>query len=232
MIPKAFNRTRSLINAFEKKGYRGTEGTLRCEALLGNSGSYAFQVNDNTNKLVTEIRLRQGDAFIPTKIGFFVRKANSATLTDALQATSVLYTFPNSQVFTGTNEASNLQALWNSRLLITVNSVNLLEYMDTLRFRRVSLAQKGLAVSTVATTGVVQDNEWNSSDYGFCPLEQDLCFNGQANNTLGLALPTSVDCTGTTSSNYAVVMFKGVLVPNGAAAIKDKSIKTFVEGSN
>jgi hypothetical protein len=227
MIPKAFNRTRSLINSFEKKGVRSTQGTLRVEVLLGSSANYTFNINDNQTKLATEIRLRSGDAFLPTKIGMFIRKANSATLTDALQATSILHTYPNTTVFTG-SEAANLESMYSSRLQITVNSVNLTETIDTLNFRRVDMAQQGLAASANATVNTYQRSAWQGGDYGFINYEQDICFNGQANNFANLTLSASVDNTGTTSSNYAVLYFRGVLLLNGAGVAQDKSIKTFL----
>ena len=225
MIPKAFNRTRSLINAFEKKGVRSTQGTLRVEVLLGSSANYTFNINDNQTKLATEIRLRSGDAFIPTKVGMFIRKANSATLTDSLQATSILHTYPNTAVFTGSSEADNLESMYSSRLQITVNSVNLTETIDTLNFRRVDTAQQGL---TLFTSSTYQRSAWQGGDYGFINYEQDICFNGQANNFANLTLSASVNNTGTTSSNYAVLYFRGVLLLNGAGVAQDKSIKTFL----
>ena len=228
MIPKAFNRTRSLINSFERKGVRSTQGTLRVEVLLGSSANYTFNINDNQTKLATEIRLRSGDAFIPTKVGMFIRKANSATLTDSLQATSILHTYPNTAVFTGSSEADNLESMYSSRLQITVNSVNLTETIDTLNFRRVDMAQQGLAASSNATVNLYQRSAWQGGDYGFINYEQDICFNGQANNFANLTLSASVNNTGTTSSNYAVLYFRGVLLLNGAGVAQDKSIKTFL----
>ncbi len=232
MIPKAFNRTRSLINTFERKGIRATQGSLRLEVQLGTSASYTFAVNDNQTKLVTEIRLRSGDAFVPTKVGLFIRKAGSLTPTDAQQAISSLNTFPNTSIFNSTGEANNLESIYSSRLQVTVNSVNLTETIDTLNFRRVDMAQQGLAVSTVATTGIYQRSAWQGGDYGFINYEQDICFNGQANNNVLLNLATAVDNTDQTSPktslNYAVLIFRGILLLNGAGVAQDKSIKTFI----
>ena len=225
MTPKAFNRTRSLINAFESKGVRSTQGSLRLEVALGSSASYTFNINDNQTKLATEIRLRSGDAFIPTKLGLFIKKANSGTLTDALQATSELNTYPNTQIFTGLGEATNLESIYSGRIQITVNSVNLTENIDTLNFRRVDTAQQGLTIFTGST---YQRSAWQGGDYGFINYEQDICFNGQANNFANLNLAASVNNTGTASTNYAVLIFRGVLLLNGANVAQDKSIKTFL----
>lgn len=229
MIPKAFNRTRSLINSFERKGVRATQGSLRLEVQLGTSASYTFAVNDNQTKLVTEIRLRSGDAFVPTKVGLFIRKAGSLTPTDAQQAISQLNTFPNTSIFSSTGEANNLESIYSSRLQVTVNSVNLTETIDTLNFRRVDTAQQGL---TVFTSSSYQRSAWQGGDYGFINYEQDICFNGQANNNVLLNLATAVDNTDQTSPkaslNYAVLIFRGILLLNGAGVAQDKSIKTFI----
>ena len=236
--PRAFNRTKSLINLLEKKGERASEGTLRLETLLGTSGSYTFQVNENQNKLISEIRLRSGDAFLPTKVGMFLKKvtctANAPT--DAQLSIGILNTFPNPLIFTNNTqaEANNLEALYNSRIQINVNSVNLTEFMDTLRFRRVGQAQQLQQTTVTATVGVYGRSEWLGVDYGFCPYEQDIAFNGQANNQVQVILPTAVDCSSagggsavTTQNNYLVVIFKGILVQNGAKNVNDKTIKTF-----
>ena len=238
MNPRAFNRTKSLINLLEKKGERASEGSLRLEQLLGTGAGYTFNVNENQNKLVSEVRLRSGDSFIPTKVGFFIKKvvctANAPT--DAQLSIAPLNTFPNPLIFTANTqaEANNLEVLYNSRMLINVNSVNLTEYLDTLRFRRVGVAQQLQQTTVTATVGVYGRSEWLGSDYGFCPYEQDIAFNGQANNQVQIILPTAVDCsqTGggsavTTSNNYLVVMFKGILIQNGARNVNDKSLKTF-----
>lgn len=224
--PKSFSRTKALINLFERKGQRASEGYLRLEALIGASGSYTFQVNANQTALVTETRLRQGDAFIPTKIGFFIRK--SATTSDANQAVSVLQTWPNIAVFPTAQDAA-LEAFYNSRIQITVNSVNLTEFIPTLQFRRVGQAQQGLSFVVASPAGnTYQRSQWEGPDYGFANYEQDICFNGQANNTCQLILPTATTVTADGSTaNYAVIMFKGILVQDGAKTVNDRSFKSF-----
>jgi hypothetical protein len=225
-LPKSFSRTKALINVFDRKGQRASEGYLRLEANLQASGTYTFQVNANANQLITETRLRSGDAFIPTKVGMFLRTV--ATATDANQTTSVLQTYPNTTVFTSSTAVANLEALYNSRLQITINSVNLTEFIDTIRFRRITAAQQGLAVSTQATTGLLSKSAWENENYGMSNFEQDCCFNGQANNTCQVILPTAVDCgAGATVQNYLVILFRGVLVQDGAKFVNDKSLRTF-----
>jgi hypothetical protein len=224
---KSFSRTSAMVESFNKAGIRATEGTLRLESALSTSASYTFQVNANQSQIVTEIRLRQGDVFIATAIGMYLKKATGATPTDAQQTTAALHTFPNSTVFTGASEATNLQSIYNSKLQFQVNSTNLTETLDTRRYYRVGEAQQGLAVSTAASNNTYFASQWNVADYGMMTFHQTIALNGQANNTINLLLPAGVDCSGTSSTNYAVIYLKGVLLINAAKQVEDKSIYNF-----
>jgi hypothetical protein len=233
LAPKAFSRNASMINSFNKAGIRATEGTLRLEVSLDSSAGYTFQVNANQTQLISEKRLRSGDAFVPTALGFFVKKAGSSTTpTNAEIAIGIPRTYPNSTIFTGSGEAANLEVLYQSYLQFQVNSVNVTETLDTLRFRRVGQAQQGVQASqqaaAVGTNGAYVRDEWDNSDYGFQTFHQSLCFNGQANNQINLLTPTSVNCAGTSSVNYAVIIMRGVLLINGANQVNDASLKAFV----
>ena len=223
---KPFNRTTGLLQSLLAKGHRAAEGELVLFATLGTSGSYTFQVNENQNRLVSEIRLRQGDAFIPTHVGLYLGTIASATPTDAQIAAVRKHSYPNLSVFAA--NAAPLEAIYNSRLQIQVNSVNLTETLSTQRFKRVGTSQQGVAVSTIAVTGVYQQSEWSNDMYGMCALSQSIAFNGVQNNTVNLILPAAVDTTlvGTTT-NYAIVVFKGIQVINGAGSVTDASISAF-----
>jgi len=226
---KAFNRTTGLLQSLLAKGHRAAEGELVLFAQLGNSGAYTFQVNENQNKLVSEIRLRQGDAFIPTHIGLYLTKTADAT--DAELSAAKKHTYPNTIVFSGSNEAKNLEAIYNSRLQVQVNSVNLTETLYTQRFKRVGTAQQGLNASTGSSVtpaaSVYQASEWSNDMYGMCTMSQSIAFNGVQNNVINLILPASVAAGGTSSNNYAIIVFKGVQVINGSNAVSDASISAF-----
>ena len=228
---KSFSRTSAMVESFNKAGIRATEGTLRLEAALSTSASYTFQVNANQSQIVTEIRLRQGDAFIATAVGLYLKKAGATSPTDAQQTTAALHTFPNATVFTGSGEATNLQSIYNSKLQFQVNSTNLTETLDTRRYYRVGEAQQGVGLSTYDATNNANNkylaSQWNVADYGMMTFHQSIALNGQANNTINLLLPTGVDCSGTSSTNYAVIFLKGVLLINAAKQVEDKSIYNF-----
>jgi hypothetical protein len=223
---KPFNRTTGLLQSLLTKGHRAAEGELVLFATLGTSGSYTFQVNENQNRLVSEIRLRQGDAFIPTHVGLYLGTVAAASPSDAQIAAVKKHSYPNTVVF-GAN-AAPLEAFYNSRLQIQVNSVNLTETLSTQRFKRVGTAQQGLAASANATVNTYQQSEWSNDMYGMCALSQSIAFNGVQNNVINLILPAAVDTTQVaTTTNYAILVLKGIQVINGAGSVSDASISAF-----
>ena len=164
---RAFSRISALVNNFNRAGLRATEGTLRLETALASSASYTFQINQNQSQVITAISLRQGDAFIATSIGLFLKKAGTSTSpTDAEQAVANLHTFPDPTVFTAASEAANLNSIYNSTLQLNINNNILTQSLDTLRYKRVSTAQQGLAVSTAATNNTYFQSAWETAEIG------------------------------------------------------------------
>jgi hypothetical protein len=226
---KPFSRASSMINEFAKAGIRATEGTLRLEVLLGQSGQYTFNVNAQQSALASETRLRQGDAIIPVSQALFVKELTSATPTDDLQCTAPLNTW-NSGNLTSTNRA-NVYSMWSTgKLQYQVNSVNVTETLDCLRYYRAGVAQVGLTTVTsgASYTGAYGANQWDSADYGFQTLHQNICLNGQQNNTINLTLGSAVNMGGGTGNRYAVLMIRGILLINGANMVQDSSINAFL----
>lgn len=225
---RPFSRTSAMINEFSKAGIRATEGTLRLEVLLGQSGLYTFNVNQQQTALASETRLRQGDAFVPTSMGFYVKEL-TASATDDVQCSSVLNTW-NSGNFSATNRA-NIYALWSTgKIQYQVNSVNVSETIDCLRYYRAGVAQVGLTTITsgAAYTGAYGANEWDSADYGMQTLHQNICLNGQQNNTINLSLGSAINVGGGTQNRYAVIILRGTLLINGANMVQDSSINAFL----
>ena len=226
---RPFSRTSAMINEFAKAGIRATEGTLRLEVLLGQSGLYTFNVNQQQSALASETRLRQGDAFVPTSMGFYVKELTSATATDDLQCSAPLNTW-NSGNFTSTNRA-NIYALWSTgKIQYQVNSVNVSETIDCLRYYRAGVAQVGLTTITsgAAYTGAYGANQWDNSDYGMQTLHQNICLNGQQNNTINLSLGSAINVGGGTGNRYGVIILRGTLLINGANMVQDASINAFL----
>jgi len=237
-FPKAFSRTASLIHAFDRTQpkIRAVEGFMRFELNLQNSGSYQMNMNQAQGglQLVTETRIRQSDVFLPTLLGCFIKKAGSSTTpTDSDQAVAQLLTFPNSQIFTGTNEAANLESIYNAKLQFQVNNTILIDGIDVLRYRRVGQAQQGVQLSqqasAVGSNGAYLRNQWDNEHYGMMPMHQTIALNGQATQNLNLILPSAVNNAGTNSQNYFVVIMRGVLLLNASGVVNDSTLETFMK---
>jgi hypothetical protein len=214
-----------------KKSFRGTQSTIRCDVQLSSSGQYTFQLNQNQSQLQIETRLRQSDVFLPTKIGLFLRYTTSATQSAAQDIVSVTHTWPNPLLFTTATTPANLEATFNANLQVTINSVNVIEFLDTRGFRRVGIAQGLVQQGSGATAaGVWQADEDNGPDYGFVAYHPLHAFNGQNNNTIQWVGATGVVMSGT-NLLYMVLMMRGVLFQNSAKEITDETINTFVSQS-
>jgi len=233
---KPTSRTGQIIDeVYRKTGLRAAQGFLRMDALLTNNGQYTFQPNaaqGAPTANVTETRVRQADVFIATSIGFFVKRVASAIPTAANDAIGQLYTYPDSVIFPST-ESTNMEALYNSYLQITIGNQIVVQGLDLLQMRRVGMAQAGLQASqqaaAVGTNGAYQRSQWDGSEYGFAPLHQAFAFNGQNNQTINIVLPTAIDCTAAGAfTNYATLMVRGVLAINASGLIKDQSFESFL----
>ncbi len=235
IAPKSMNRTAQIIEEIAATtGIRAAQGFLRMDVLLTTNGQYVFQPNQTTSGTinVTETRVRQADVFVATSIGFFLKRVGSATPTATDDSIGQLYTFPDSTIFP-TTESTNLEALYNSTLQITIGNQIIVQGLDLLQMRRVGMAQAGLQASqqaaAVGTNGAYQRSQWDGSEYGFAPLHQSFAFNGQNNQTINLILPSAVTCTAAGAfTNYATIILRGVLAINGSSAIRDKSFDSFI----
>lgn len=239
LMIKSFNKTSSVMAVVSKSGDRATIGTLRVGALLGNSSSYTFNLNKTSQaSLITDIKLDQADAFIPTAIGIFIRKAGSSTTpSEAEQTIAIERTYPNSTIFSGSGEAANLESIYQSGIMaIQLNRVTIVQSMDLLSFRTVGTAQQGVQASqqaaAVGSNGAYLRDAWDGRDTGFSNFSPNICFSGLNTNELIVSLPTAINCAGTSSANYLDIWFRGVAILNGASKYKDNTIDVFKKSAN
>ena len=94
-----------------------------------------------------------------------------------------------------------------------------------MRFWRSGQAQEGLEVSTAAGEPAYVANEKNTASYGYYPLTPNVIFSGTAKNVVTVRLPEAADASGTASSNFAVMLFRGILVQNASGYYKDMQAK-------
>lgn len=194
-----------------------TPGYIRSEVVLGSTGVVAFPiaVNQGGTTRVTEQRLQQNDAFMCTHIGVFLGKRNTAAGSPA--SNSLLHTFPNPRVFASATELVNVPGYFNGRLAIRVNEKVYLDALDMLSFQRVTEAQQGTAVSTVATTGVLALSAWEQNQ-AFKRMTPAINFNGLARNEVTLTLPEVLNLVAPANEeNFACFYARGFLIQNGGA---------------
>lgn len=225
---KIMNASRALYDRLEKKytkdKYPGriiTDSYLMIMKSIQSAGVTVvnFDVLSNASSgsvvNVIERRLNISDRFVVRDMAICLMKAGtSVAATQAEINVGVPRTYPNSNVFTGASEASNLQAVYNGFCSVTIDSIVYYQSLDLRRFYRVPTSQKGIAVSAVALTGVLGDDGWDMLNYAFSPVQPQFELNGVGNNQLSVTVNNSTNLQGTNSQNFLCWYFRGFLVQN------------------
>lgn len=196
---------------------------LRLERTInGTFNSVNFYTLGNENSpLVTEKRLEISDAFAVTKLGLFISKVGSSTSpSNAELSEAILRTYPNASVFSGSGEASNLMAIYNGYLSLTVDQKVVIDSLPTNQFYQVPQTIQGVtttayvdAGSADATTTVPRDQTVFNRGMFTSPVE--ILLKGQNKINWKLNLPTSTSLTGTSSSNQVHLVLGGFLITGG-----------------
>jgi hypothetical protein len=213
-----------------------SQSEIRSETLLGTTSTIDFvlQRSKKTAQTSTEKLLELNDKFVITHFDIKLKQI-LGTSTDALQGLATLYTYENEYVFsnaaiyTGTS-SSNVKAIWNSQLSITIDRKVFIPAFPVLAFRRTPTMQQGGALrtgGTVATpvatyTGNTGLDGVENGLFGYYNCEPTLIDGRQTINTQ-IALPTSyafggdtITVGGAAVTNYAVFLARGYLVVNAA----------------
>jgi hypothetical protein len=209
-----------------------TEGILRSDIpVTGAVSNLSFKYLASTpNAGATQLtvkerlfRLQLADAFMATGWKLVIYKAPAATPTDAQIATSIDYSYPQPAVFTGSDEAPNFEALYQSQLQVTINKTVYFTQYWTNVFRRVNQAQLGTTTAATFVTGddaatayTQASEQMDGKNNGFVPIEQPFYMSGAWDMPFNLTLPTSVNLAGTTSVNYVSLVLAGFVISNGA----------------
>lgn len=220
---KAVSETRALYNALQQKKKKGefatnsiiTESFLRFETPLTSSQSVTFNVlaGMGANQQSTEHRLKTPDSFIITEMSLMIRKTTS-TIT---AAQSKLFTYPEATVFSKAGESQALENVYNGFMTVKIDQTTWIDSLDLSRFRRVGLAQQGLAVSANATANIQLQSEQSNNSWGYDCLTPSIKLDGGSNNDITLNLPESIDMTGVSgTTNFAVLVVRGFLVQRGS----------------
>ena len=190
-----------------------TQSYLRSESILGTQSQINFPVLVNQNVVsINEKRLALPDVFVITSMAISIYKV----ATGAPVSSGILRTYPNTAIFSGANEARNLQSLYNGFLTIRVNQTVWIDSLDVQRFYRVPVSQEGVAVSTAASNNVIQRDGYDNGDFPWYSTTPGIELSGATKNDISVTLPESIALGGTSSTNYAVFYARGFLCQNGA----------------
>jgi hypothetical protein len=200
-----------------KPGIVATQGYLRLavnlQATALNAVTFNVLSNQGTTR-ATERRLDITDMFTITHWGLFILKAGTTTAaTDAEIAASKLYTNPNAGVFTGTGESANLMNIYNGFLSVTVDRERIIDSYDSYRFYRAGVAQNTVLS---AVGGPYNADEWQGPNYGMAEVSPEITLNGVGDNNITLQLPSSVNLSGTTSTNFVFMVARGIRWQNAS----------------
>lgn len=160
----------------------------------------------------TEVRLNTNDAFMCTHIGLMLGIRATGAKASAVQ----LVTFPNDKLFGANGTASNIAARswWNGTFSVRRDSTVLIDELDVLACMRADTAQSGVAVSAVATTGVVGSDFW-AQESAFKSLTPNILFNGSGKNVVSVNLRENQTFTIAGSIVSAVCILRGWKLQNG-----------------
>lgn len=208
-------RKAGLTNAIPLPSY------LRAEVTLGSAqNSITFEVAANQQvpgqtQSPTENRLKVNDAFYPSHYGLFF--STWATATANARSRAQLYSFANTVVF-GAN-APEVDGAYNGYGSLRVNDRVYFDSLDLMRFKRVTPAQQGLAVSTAAADNKYFGDGWEG-DAAFAHLPDPLVrLNGQFSNKFTAHFPISLDFTKVAANTVSAVLYlRGWLVQNAGTA--------------
>lgn len=215
---KAVNTSRANYNEIHSrfKGKIVTQSYLRLERNISGSITtvdFLTLVNEG-NQLASERRLNLPDAFVVTSVGMYISKIASDT--PANQATKILRSFPNAQVFSGSGEAGNLMGLYNGFLSLRINSTVFIDSLPGYEFYDSGNYQQGVGSS--ATSNVpVQRDQFSGLQTGYKAITPTVTLDGSTKIQWQLALPAPIDVSGTSSVNTIALILKGFLVQNGSS---------------
>ncbi len=193
---------------------RVSQSYLALEKTLGTQNDIIFNVLENAGSpSVTERRLALSDEFIITHAALLVSKIAAASPTDAQRAVAKMYSWLNTSVFDGSNDA-NIQALFNAEFSLTVSDFNYLPAMSTRDFLRVPETQAGTftGVESDGTTDTTQAGDSRTNGlFGYYPTDL-IKITGQDKIVPKITLPASVNMAEASETNTVHLLFKGYLI--------------------
>ena len=217
-----------------------TESVLKSNVQMPNAAigqiQFGFQTNNNeVPMLPVDRRLEQSDTFEVYGMMFSIYTLSATTTASLVTSPNVIYSsaiheyFPNPNVFSGTttgiSEAANLYAIYAGGLYVKIGATVYYEWLDMRNFLNVGITQQGVAVSTVATTGVVPATSVvpDHLKQGVTPMfmingsaKNQITWNMSGNETAPLCPNLPITSVGMVRANFMCLTLLGFQVQNGA----------------
>lgn len=190
-----------------------SQSYLRAETALTTTSviPFSLQKGQVASPIVTEQLLELNDQFVITHIGFGLKQIASDTPTTLQQLNAPVYTYYDSNTFTGTN-AVNVASIYNTNLSMTINRKDFIPAMPMRSFLRVPDTQTTTNADYTGS-GIKQTNGFPNGLYSFYPTEVVL-IDGRQTLDIQINLGASVAFDDASNSIYAVLEFRGYLVVN------------------
>lgn len=180
-----------------------------------NQIQFPLLINEGTKQCV-ENRLLLSDRFVVRDWAVFMTQVAATASAPTAAQVSVMRpsTYPEDSVFTPAI-AALLESVYNGFLKVTINSAVYYQSFPVRNFFRVPTSQAGVAVSAVATTGIVNRDGWDNLNYCYSPVLPTFTVDGLGNNQIQLQLPNStVLASQANFCNFACLSMRGYLVQN------------------
>lgn len=136
------------------------------------------------------------------------------TVATATAGNGKVYTYPSITGATSGAIATALQTLYNGKLNVMNNNINVVPAWDINRHLFVPRTQENTNFNVAATTAPAQFtiDQLNFENDGFCPVEPNWVINGGGNMVATINLPAAISSIPT---NGAIVLIaRGVLIQN------------------
>jgi hypothetical protein len=189
-----------------------SQSYLRAETALSSLSTYNFfiQKNNVATPIITETLLNLNDQFVITSFTLGLKYIASDTPTNLEQLNAQVYTYVDSNTFTG--NAANAAGIFNSSLSMTIDRKVFLPNFPVRSFLRVPGTQ---TAANAFFTGSAQKltNEYPNGQYGFYPSEPTLV-DGRQTINISVDLENASAIDGSGFSVYAVLEFRGYQVVN------------------
>ncbi len=190
-----------------------SQSYLRAETALSTTSTIPFNLQSANvaSPLATEKLLNLNDVFVITHVAVGARFIGSDTPTTAQQLNAQVYSYADTNVFSGTN-AANIASLWNSNLSWTINRKEYVPAFSCRAFLRVPTTQTA-ANAYFTASGIKTTNGWDNGLTSFYPFEPTL-ISGRDTLNININLGASVSFDDSSATVYATMEVRGYLVVN------------------